>query len=290
MKLLMEKWYLDFSCPPHDFGFYYIMRITLGPFRFGFSGINHFGKSCSVQSFRFSRVKQSGFHTLDLGHARLVQNQREMELFIRHGGFTLKGRWRRPPTSGLRPSRTLYENAHGRCDWNVWCPKADVRLMLQIHGQGNWVQGTAYVDFVRTSFPAGKVPFHTLYWGRIHNEKSWGVFLALRTPEKKISWYLTPGAAVNNLEVCLNRDAGGCVRNMDWFMPEAGPDTSLRCKIIRVLESQEVLNRGWLLRLLPPRLRQRLSSGLWDEKYAVVSESGGQQSFGIMEEVRWHDF
>ena len=289
MKALLEKWYLDITTPEAT-GFFYIMRISLGPLSFGITGINYFKGSLTHQSFRISRIRHSGFHTLDLGHARLSLRQRDAELHIRHGRMQVSGRWRASSPGPPRPRRPLYRDERGRCDWKIWLPKADVQLRIASRGCESREQGTGYVDFVRSSFPAWDVPFRRLYWGRVHSRDSWGVFLALRTSDSWVTCYLDPQTVEPDVSVRLIRDSSGTARHMDWILsPSGGSSTPIRSSITRVLESQAVLNRGRLMNLLPDGIRKKLSSAARDEKYAVKSVAGGQEFWGIMEEVRWNE-
>jgi hypothetical protein len=61
MKVKLEKWYLDFTSR-NVTGFYYIMIISIGRYKIGFSGINHFDTSQQVQNFKMSRLKGSSKH------------------------------------------------------------------------------------------------------------------------------------------------------------------------------------------------------------------------------------
>ena len=96
MRALLEKWYLDLTSPEAT-GFFYIMRISLGPLRFGVTGINMFPGGGAHQSFRLSRIRHCGAHGLDLGRARLTLDRRGAELHIRHG----RTRVLPPRTTGL---------------------------------------------------------------------------------------------------------------------------------------------------------------------------------------------
>jgi len=288
MKALLEKWYLDLTTPEAT-GFYYIMRVSLGPLRFGVTGINHFSGTQSHQSFRISRIRHSGFHELDLGHARLSLSRGEAELHIQHGHTRVTGRWLASSPGSPRPCRHLYEDARGRCDWKVWFPKADVQLRFASPEWEILEQGTGYVDFVRSSFPAWDVPFCRLYWGRMHSRESWGVFLALRTSDAWVSYYLDPRTVEPDVDVQLIRDSSGTARHMDWILTREGEPTPIRVEVTRVLESQGVLSRGRLMNLLPAGIRRKLSSAGRDEKYAVKAVLDGQDYWGIMEEVRWNE-
>jgi hypothetical protein len=289
MKALLEKWYLDLTTPEAT-GFFYIMRVSLGPLRFGVTGINTFRGRKTHQSFRVSRIRHSGLHVLDLGHARLSLRHREAELRIRHGRTQVRGHWQAPAPGPPRPRRPLYQNACGRCDWKVWLPKADVRLSFASRGEAEKVErGTGYVDFVRSSFPAWDVPFRRLYWGRMHSRDSWGVFLALKTSDSWVSCYLDPRTVDTEVEVRLTRDSSGAAQHMDWTLGREGDTAPFRGSITQVLESQAVLNRGRLMNLLPKRILGKLSSAARDEKYAVTSVARSQEFWGIMEEVRWNE-
>jgi hypothetical protein len=183
----------------------------------------------------------------------------------------------------------LYRNARGRCDWKIWAPKADVELELTSGKERSLARGTGYIDFVRTTFPAWNVPFRRLYWGRMHSRESWGVFLALRTSDECVAFYLDPRTVEPDVEVRLIRDSAGNAQHMDWILNRSDAPAPIRAEITRVLESQGVLSKGRLLNLLPANLRRKLSSAGRDEKYAVRAEVDGQSFWGIMEEVRWNE-
>ena len=288
MKALLEKWYLDLTTPEST-GFYYIMRVSLGPLRFGVTGINHFRGSLSHQSFRISRILYSGLHELDLGHARLTLRRGEAELHIRHGGTRVAGRWRSSSPGPPRPRRPLYRDERGRCDWKVWFPRAEAHLSFTSPEHDIQEQGTGYIDFVRSSFPAWDVPFRRLYWGRLHSRDSWEVFLALRTPDAWVSFYLDPRTIEPDVQVRLIRDSSGRACHMDWFRSREGTPNPVRGEVTRTLESRDVLNRGRLMNLLPPGVRRRLCSAGRDEKYAVKAVVDGRDFWGIMEEVHWNE-
>ena len=90
MKVKLEKWYLDFTSQ-EETGFYYIMCLTFGRFRIGFTGINHFDSSRSIQSFKFLRTKRLSFHELILSKAQLTTNLHTAQIQIDHGKTAIKG-------------------------------------------------------------------------------------------------------------------------------------------------------------------------------------------------------
>jgi hypothetical protein len=123
----------------------------------------------------------------------------------------------------------------------------------------------------------------------MHSPDSWRVFLCLQTDERRISQYLDPRAEETGIDVCLNRDSGGRASSMDWQLGEGRGGERIQARIIRVLESQEILKKGRLLSLVPSWIRKPLNSHGRDEKYAVTAWFRDEFHRGIMEEVFWNE-
>lgn len=287
MKIRLEKWYLDFTSE-EETGFYYIMCLTFGRFRIGFTGINHFDSSRSIQSFKFLRTKQLSFHELILSKARLTTNVRTAHLQIDHGKTALRGTWKflHPPLK--RQRKPLFRNQTGWCDWKVWTPLAEVDLELHNGEKSKTLKGTGYIDFVRSSLPFWKSPFHSLYWGRMHSPESWNIFLSLQSPEESISMYLDPQTTEREVCVDLKRDELGKAKNMSWLVGESDRRFAFEGNVSRTLETEDILSRKQALRFLPKNIRKKLCSSARDEKYEMISRFRNQKYHGIMEEVKWH--
>lgn len=288
MKVKLEKWYLDFTSK-NETGFYYIMIISIGRYKIGFSGINHFNSSQQVQNFKISRLKQKSFHDLRLSKATLSSSIRAAQLKIDHGKIALEGNWifRTPPIKRLRTP--LYEDSHGWVDWKVWTPYADVELLLRKGKNTTLLRGTGYIDFVRLALPFWKIPFQILYWGRMHSPESWSVFMSLQTHGENISLYLDPQTRSQDVSVSLERNELGEAKKMLWRIGSLDNRISFESTVSQILEKQEILAKGRVFRLLPKGIRRKLSSSGRDEKYRVASRFGNQTFLGIMEEVQLHD-
>jgi hypothetical protein len=288
MRVKLEKWYVDFTSEK-EVGFYYIMRITIGPLSFGFSGINHFDSSRSLQSFKFSRINRASFHVLHLSKAKFSSNIHTANLQIDHGRTAIEGTWTflSPPVRRWR--KPLYKDSTGWCDWKVWTPRAEVDLVFYQGKKRFHLKGTGYIDFVRLSLPFWKMPFQTLYWGRMHSPRSWSVFLSLQTKREDISLYLDPQTSARDVSVLLKRNNLGKAQSMRWIIGHPSNQLVFEGDITRILESQDVLGKGRSLRILPKGIRRKLSSSCRDEKYEIVSHFRGQSYHGIMEEVACHE-
>ncbi len=288
MKVKLEKWYLDFTSRCET-GFYYIMILTIGRYKIGFSGINHFDPSQKVQNFKISRLEKRSFHKLRLSKAVLSSSIRTAHLKIDHGKIGLDGNWifRTPPIK--RWKKPLYANSNGWVDWKVWTPYADVEICLRKGKNTTTLRGTGYIDFVRLTFPFWKLPFQALYWGRMHSPSSWSVFLSLQTKEENISLYLDPQTRAQKLSVSLERNKLGEARRMTWRTNSSENQLIFESTVTQMLEKQEILAKGRVLRILPKGIRQKLSSSGRDEKYRMISRFNNQSFIGIMEEVRCHE-
>ncbi len=287
MKVKLEKWYLDFTSEDVT-GFYYIMRLTIGRFKFGFSGINHFDSTQSVQNFKFSRIKRLSLHDLHLSKAKLSSSIRAACLHINHGKTELQGDWRflSPPLKRLR--KPLFQNEQGWADWKVWTPLAEVKLHFRNGKKTTELIGTGYIDFVRMTIPFWKLPFQSLYWGRMHSPASWSVFLSLQTEGEKISLYLDPQIGAQEASVSLKRNDMGEAQSMVWAIDSPDKPPDFEGHVTRVLESQGVLEKGRTLRILPKGIRRMMSSSGQDEKYPMISRFRDLTYHGIMEEVKYH--
>jgi len=287
MKIRLEKWYLDFTSE-EETGFYYIMCITLGRFCIGFTGINHFDSSRSIQSFKFSRTKHLTFHQLILSKARLTTNLHTAHIQIDHGRTAIKGTWKflHPPLKRAR--KPLFRNSDGWCDWKVWTPLAEVDLELHDEEKSKTLKGTGYIDFVRSSLPFWKTPFHSLYWGRMHSPDSWNIFLSLQSPEENISMYLDPQITERNVSVNLKRDDHGKAKNMSWNVGDSDRLFVFMGNVARILETEDIFSKDRAFKFLPKNIRKKLSSSGRDEKYEMVSRFRNKKYQGIMEEVKWH--
>ncbi len=288
MKVKLEKWYLDFTSG-NEIGFYYIMSVTIGGFKIGYSGINHFDSSQSVQNFKFSRIKLLSFHNLQLSNANLSSSINSAQLQIDHGKTAIKGTWKfhSPPLKRWR--KPLFRNSNGWVDWKVWTPLADVKLIFRNGEKTTTLKGTGYIDFVRLTLPFWKLPFQTLLWGRMHSPRSWSVFLCLQTKEENISLYLDPKTTAQDVSVSLKRNELGEAQSMIWTIGSPNNQLNFDSYVTQILESQEILSKGRTLRILPRSIRRILSSFGRDEKYEMVSRFRNQSYHGIMEEVRYHE-
>jgi hypothetical protein len=288
MKVKLEKWYLDFTSEDVT-GFYYIMRLSFGRFKFGFSGINHFDPTQAVQNFKFSRIKRLSFHKLQLSKAELSSSISAAQLHIDHGKTEIQGTWKflSPPLKRLR--KPLFKNELGWADWKVWTPMAEVDLSFRNGKNSTSLKGTGYIDFVRMTIPFWKMPFQSLYWGRMHSPASWSVFLSLQSEGEKISLYLDPQTGAQEASVSLKRNEMGDAQSMAWTIDSKDKPINFEGNVTRVLESQDVLEKGRTLRLLPRGIRRMLSSSGRDEKYQMISRFRDQIYHGIMEEVTYHE-
>jgi len=288
MKVKLEKWYLDFTSQDVT-GFYYIMRITLGRLTFGFSGINHFDVTQSVQNFKFSRIARPSLHGLRLSKAQLSTDLKATHLRIDHGKTALQGTWKflSPPLKRWR--KPLYQNELGWADWKVWTPLAEVKLRFRNGKNITTLKGTGYIDFVRMTIPFWKMPFRSLYWGRMHSPASWSVFLSLQTEGEEISLYLDPQTGAQEASVSLKRNERGDAQSMAWAIDSPHKPLTFEGQVTRLLESQDVLEKGRTLRFLPKGIRRMLSSSGRDEKYQMSSRFRDLTYHGIMEEVKYHE-
>jgi hypothetical protein len=288
MKVKLEKWYLDFTSN-NVTGFYYIMILTIGRYKIGFSGINHFDRSQHIQNFKISRLKQQSFHKLLLSNATLSSSIKAAHLKIDHGKIALEGNWtfRTPPIKRWRSP--LYEDSNGWVDWKVWTPYADVELLFRNGKSTTTLKGTGYIDFVRLTLPFWKLPFQTLYWGRMHSPDSWSVFLSLQSKGENISLYLNPQTRNQDVSVSLERNELGVAQKMIWRIGSLENRISFESTVNQILEKQEILAKSRPLRMLPRGIRRKLSSSGRDEKYRMVSRFDNQSFHGIMEEVRLND-
>jgi hypothetical protein len=288
MNVKLEKWYLDFTSG-NETGFYYIMILTLGRYKFGFSGINHFDASQSVQNFKISRLKQRSIHNLQLSKAALSSSIKAAHLKIDHGKIAIEGNWifRTPPMKRWR--KPFYVDSNGWIDWKVWTPYADVDLLLRKGKDIVKLKGTGYIDFVRLTLPFWKLPFQTLYWGRMHSPHSWSVFLSLQTSGENIALYLDPQKRTQDVSVSLERNELGEAQRIIWRIGSSDNQISFESTVTQLLEKQEILAKGRPLQILPKGIRRKLSSSGRDEKYRMVSRFGDQPFQGIMEEVRCHE-
>jgi len=287
MKIKLEKWYLDITSK-QALGFYYIMCLSIGPIRIGFSGINHFDSSGKLKSFRFSRVKIRSFHSMSLKTAQLFTSISSASLNIDHGHSQIKGTWNFLAPPQKRMNKPFYKSELGWCDWKVWTPKAAVNLEIRKNGTAEEIKGTGYIDYVRFNLCPWKIPIRRLYWGRMHNQDSWGVFISLEAVNKTISLYMNPEAVEKNISVCLNRDNCNKAINFVWDLGSPLNYSLYKCEIIRLLENEEILGKGRLLNIIPSCLRKKIGSSGRDEKYETRSVHKGKESYGIMEEVIWN--
>lgn len=287
MRVKLEKWYLDFTSG-NEIGFYYIMTVTIGRYKIGFSGINHFDSAQSVQNFKFSKIKQQSLHNLHLSSAELSSSIKAAHLFIDHGKTAVQGTWNflSPPLKRWR--KPLFRNQHGWVDWKVWSPLADVELFFHNGKKTVELRGTGYIDFVRMTIPFWKLPFQTLYWGRMHSPNSWSVFLSLQTKRENISLYLDPQTKVQDVSVSIKRNKLGEAQRMIWTVGSPDKQFYFDGHVTRILEAQEILSKGRALRFLPRGIRRMMSSSGRDEKYEMVSRFRNRSYHGIMEEVRYH--
>jgi len=286
MNIKLEKWYMDFTSK-NALGFYYIICISLGPFRFGLSGINHFDTMDSMKSLKFSKLNLRSLHALKLKNASFSTTLKSASLHIDHGLSQIHGTWDFLAPPQKRKHKPLYKSKVGWCDWKVWTPKAKVDLEIKNKGDVNYLQGTGYIDYVRFNLPAWKTPLRRLYWGRMHSEDSWGVFMSLNCSDKSISIYMDPETNEQDVSVLLNK---GHLKTPARFIWTIGPDPDsffFDGKIIRSIENEEILGKSRYLKLIPPRLRNKMNSSGRDEKFEIRTTFRGKEHHGIMEEVSW---
>ncbi len=287
MNIKLEKWYMDFTSK-NALGFYYIMCVSFGPFRFGFSGINQFDAMDSMKSFKFSRLNQRSFHALKLKNASFSTTLKSASLRINHGLSQIQGTWTFLAPPQKRIHKPLYKSEEGWCDWKVWTPKAKVALDIKNNGNEDRLEGTGYIDYVRFNFPTWKTPLRRLYWGRMHSKDSWGVFLSLKCSDKSISIYMDPETTEQDVSVLINK---GQLRTLPRFIWTIGPESDsflFDGKIVRTLENEEILGKSHYLKHLPSRLRQKINSSWSDEKFEIMTTFKGKEYHGIMEEVSWN--
>lgn len=287
MNIKLEKWYLDLTSKS-ALGFYYIMCISLGSFRFGLSGINHFDKRGSLKSLKFSRLNLRSFHSLKLKNASFSTTLKCASLCINHGLSQIQGTWNFLAPPQKRIAKPLYKSEEGWCDWKVWTPKAKVNLAIKKNGNVDHLQGTGYIDYVRFSLPAWKTPLRRLYWGRMHSEDSWGVFMLLNSSNKSLSLYMDPETFEQDVSVLINR---GQLKTLPRFIWTIGPKSDsflFNGKIVRTLENEEILGKSKYLKFIPSRLRNKMNSSGSDEKFEIKSTFKGKEYHGIMEEVSWN--
>lgn len=287
MNIKLEKWYMDFTSK-NALGFYYIMCISLGSFRFGLSGINHFDAKNSMKSLKFSRLNLRSLHALKLKNASFSTTLKSASLAINHGLSQIQGTWNFLAPPQKRMHKPLYKSEKGWCDWKVWTPKAKVDLEINNNGNIDNLQGTGYIDYVRFNLPAWKTPLRRLYWGRMHSKDSWGVFMSLSCTDKSISIYIDPTTAEQDVSVLINKGHLRTIPRFIWTIG-ADPDSFLfDGKIVRTLENEEILGKSRYLKLIPPRLRKKINSSGCDEKFEIKTTFRGNEYHGIMEEVSWN--
>lgn len=288
MNIKLEKWYLDFTAET-ALGFYYIMCISYGPFHWGFSGINHFQNGEIIRSFRFSRLLKRSFHGLHLGKADFSTSLSRASLRLDHGKSQLSGSWRFLAPPQKRIAKPFFISSAGWSDWKVWTPKAAVDISIKGTRAAQSLKGTGYIDYVRFDLPAWNNPFRRLYWGRMHSENSWAVFMKLHSKDKNLSIYMDPAGIKDNISARLQYDSEQKPAGFLWELDsQPGPDL-LFAKIGKELEDEEILSKGRLLKLIPPRLRNKINSYGCDQKYEVFATFKGEKYHGIMEEVNWHE-
>lgn len=288
MKIKLEKWYLDFTSKK-ALGFYYIMCLTMGPFRFGFSGINHFQSGELLKSFRFSRELDRSYHGLRLGNASFTTSLQKASLHIDHKRSQLLGSWRflAPPQKRLR--KPFFNSIAGWSDWKVWTPKAAVAIKIVNRGETTCLKGTGYIDYVRCSLASWNIPFRRLYWGRLHSKDSWAVFIKLNSKNQSLSMYMDPYSVEQKISARLQRDQLQKPVNFIWTIDSQHKPGLFDCRIERELEDEEILSKGRLLKLFPSLIRKKLGSSGHDQKFEVTSEYEGEEYKGIMEEVIWNE-
>jgi hypothetical protein len=257
--------------------------------KIGFSGINHFNRSQSVQSFKFSRIRKLSFHKLYLSRAKLSSSASKAHLSIEHGKTSLKGTWKFLSQPLKRWRKPLLQSPDGWIDWKVWTPLAEVKLIFRDGKKISVIEGTGYIDFVRSTIPFWKLPIKTLHWGRMHSPNSWSVFLSLKTKEENISLYLDPQTTAQDVSVSLKHNEFREAKRLTWTISSLHGRFNFDGSVARILETQEILNKGRSLRILPKKIQKLLSSSGRDEKYEIFSQFRNQQYHGIMEEVRFHE-
>jgi hypothetical protein len=286
MNIKLEKWYIDFTSKK-AMGFYYIMCVSLGPFRFGLSGINHFDTMDSMKSCKFSRLNLRSFHALKMKNASFSTTLKSASLHINHGLSQIQGTWKFLAPPQKRIHKPLYKSGEGWCDWKVWTPKAKVEMVTKNNGNADRLEGTGYIDYVRFNLPPWKTPLRRLYWGRMHSEDSWAVFMSLNCSDKSISIYMDPKSVEQDVSVLLNK---GQLRTLPRFIWTIGSEHNsflFDGKIFRTLENEEILGKSRYLKLLPPFVRNKMNSSGCDEKFEIRTTFRGKEYHGIMEEVSW---
>jgi len=134
MRIKLEKWYLDFTSEK-ALGFYYIMCLSIGPFRVGFSGINHYDSSGLLKSFKFSRLHHRSLHGLQVRNAGFSTSLKLASLHINHGHSQMRGTWLFLAPPQKRINKPFYTSEKGWCDWKLWTPKLENALSESVLGQ-----------------------------------------------------------------------------------------------------------------------------------------------------------
>lgn len=281
----LRKWYLDFHAEDET-GFYYIMSLHTGIFKVGASGIYHVNKNREIRSFKFSRLKNESLHSLDLSRSSLNLSFKKAQLKTCHGSINLEGEWRNPNGPIKRVFKPLFRQGKNWCDWKVWMPAAEVNLKITAGHRSKNLKGKGYMDFIGFSLPPWNMPFHKLYWGRLHSDNNWIILNMIQSKDRTISVYYENGNHGQEAQVEVEKDSSGNITAFNWLLGPPGK-RKICAEVVSTLEVQEVINRA-ALSLLPARLRRILGSAGVDKKFVVRAQLAGCLYRGIMEEVTWH--
>ena len=287
--MMLNKWYLDFHSGDET-GFYYIMSLHMWGgriFKLGASGLYHLSREEEIRSFKFSRIKSESLHSLNISASSLDINLKKAHLCTRHGSTGIEGEWERLAPPARRLFKPFFQKEKHWCDWKVWMPFAKVRLTIKNGDKVKNLQGKGYMDFVRFAFPPWKIPFNTLYWGRLHSDNHWIVLALVQSKNGRKAVYYEPGHTGSEASVEVKKDTGGKIRQFNWSLESAGKK-QICAEVVRTLEVQEVMDRAILSRLPGPTRRLLGASGV-DKKFEVCAQLDGILYQGIMEEVTWNE-
>ncbi|MEN8193455.1 MAG: hypothetical protein ABFS12_11605 [Bacteroidota bacterium] len=288
MSIKLEKYYFDVTSET-EIGFYYVIMLRWKNFSVGASGIYHFTSSTQISSFKFSINPLRTINSIQLTNAKANISKRCSELFIDHNNVVLKGTWLQASQPLDRISKPLYQDGKYSSNWKVCSALSKVDLTIIKDGNRSNIVGTGYIDFVDLNFPFTKIPFTKLYWGRLHSENYWYVFLSLETKEKSISVCYYPEGSTKNVKVNTACIEEGDIKSFQWFVGKNGEEMTFNVSTKRCLEKKPVLSRNCFLDLIPKKFRNKISSSGYDKKYEVELVHNHRLFVGIMEEVSWHE-
>ncbi len=284
----IDKWYFDFSSNT-SIGYYYIIKVQIGQFHFGATGIYHFDDNSAYRSFKFSKLLSASNHDIVLSNALMSLNSNQSYLKIDHSNVQLEGTWKFESPVLKRIYKPLLNNNLGWCDWKVWSPLSNVALSITNPSNKVFLQGTGYIDYVRFAFPFWKIPITALYWGRLHCDNSWIVLFTCKTREKTVSLYYSPEKIREDISLDVTRSEQGEITSFNWQIGLIKEKDFMRVKTVKCLEDQMILDTRPLSNFILKSMINRISSNGYDRKYAVSLQVGNKYYKGIMEEVTWDE-